>query len=239
MTAATWRAAPKAALHRLSATAGPAGIILGRDHSGALAPVRLLRPEPTRVALVGGSWAARLLVFRCLAVGAVVEVTTVSLARWTALGESAGASGRLTAIRPGDPHEPLSSRGSEQPVVHINDVGLGNPMDRPAVGAWHTWVTVLPVLTSHSAPVVADANVVLMQRLGPEEADICVSALRLQPDTAAKLQQLHDDMVVVVVAGEPRYLFFAVTSVENEILGPARRGERSVAGVARVATGFA
>jgi hypothetical protein len=229
MTAATWRAAPKTALNLLSATAGPAGVVVGRDHSGTIAPVRLLRPEATRVALVGGSWAARLLVFRCLAVGALVEVTTAAPPRWSALADAAGAGPRLTVLRAGEFREPPASMGSLQPLVHVNDVGLGRPVDRPALGPWHTSMTVLPVLTPHTAATVGEANVVLLQRLGPEEADICVSTLRLPGATSVKLQQMHDDMLVVVVAGVPRYLWFATTSVEHEILGPAQRGERGVA----------
>ena len=45
-SATAWHATAAPALKRLAASAGPTGVILGRDHSGALAPVRLLRAEP-------------------------------------------------------------------------------------------------------------------------------------------------------------------------------------------------
>jgi type VII secretion protein EccE len=221
MTAASWRAAPKEGLRRLYAAAGPAGVVVGRDHPGAIAPVRLLRPQPTRVALVGGYWAARLVVLRSLAAGAMVEVITADPARWAGLADSAGVGARLRLMRTGELAPPLVPMGSARPVVQINDAG--RPMERPDLGGWHTSLTIITTLTSNTAAAVADANVVLLQRLTPQEADTCVAALRLSPDASTKLQQLHDDMVVAVVAGDMHFLWFATTSVENDLLGPARR----------------
>jgi type VII secretion protein EccE len=221
MTAASWRAAPKEGLRRLFAAAGPAGVIVGRDHPGAVAPVRLLRPQPTRVALVGGYWAARLVVLRSLAAGAMVEVITADPIRWAGLAEGAGAGSRFRITRTGELAPPLVPLGSARPVVQVNDGGRS--MERPDLGAWHTSMTIVTTLTSNTAAALADANVVLLQRLTPQEADACVAALRLPPDASTKLQQIHDDMVVAVVAGDMHFLWFATTSVEGDLLGPARR----------------
>jgi type VII secretion protein EccE len=221
MTAAAWRAAPKDALRRLFAAAGPAGVVVGRDHPGTVAPVRLLRPQPTRVALVGGYWAARLVVLRCLAAGALVEVVTASPARWAGLAENAGVGARFRLLQTGEIAPPLIPLGSARPVVQVNDGGRS--MERPDLGAWHTSMTIVTTLTSNTAAALADANIVMLQRLSPQEADACVTALRLPPETATRLQQLHDDMVVVVTAGELHYLWWATTSVENDLLGAARR----------------
>jgi hypothetical protein len=222
MTAVIWRAVAKDSLRRLSAVAGPAGVVIGRDHSGALASVRLLRVQPTRAAIVGGYWAARVMAFRCLGAGAAVEVVTAAPGRWSGLAESDG-SGRFRVIQAGQWVEPWMPQGSARPVVQINDVGAGRAPDRPPLGPWHTSLTVLSSLTSNTAGALADAEIVMLQRLTAAEADACVSALRLPGDAVAKLQQLHDDMVVTVVAGEPRYLWWATTSIENDAFGPAHR----------------
>jgi len=221
MTAANWRAAPKEALGRLFAAGGPTGVVVGRDHPGAVAPVRLLRPQPTRVVLVGGYWAARLVVLRCLAAGAFVEVITAAPVRWSGLADNAGVGSRLRLLQTGELAPPLVPLGSLRPVLQVND--SGRPMEGADLGAWHTSMTVITSLTTHTAAGLTDANVVLLQRLSPQEADACVAALRLPPDMSAKLQHLHDDMVVAVTGAEVHYLWFATTSVEHELLGPARR----------------
>jgi hypothetical protein len=228
-TAATWQATDIAGLRRLTATAGPAGVILGRDFSGELTPVPLLRPEPTRVVLVGGPWATRLMVFRCLAVGCRVVVTTVAPARWTNLAEIAGSTDRVWVLPAhGTADLPLGPPGSVQPVLHVNDIGLGTPGSRPPLGPWQTSLTVLPVLTAQSASNLTDANIVVLQRLGADEAELCASSLRLAPAAGHRLQQMHDEMLVVISGNQIRYLTFSTTSVEDQLLGPPRRAERSV-----------
>ncbi|HZN70519.1 MAG TPA: hypothetical protein VFC00_02380 [Micromonosporaceae bacterium] len=240
--AVTWHATPGRALGRLVATAGPAGLILGRDHSGAFVPVRLLRPEPTHVVLIGGSWAARLITFRCLGLGARVNVVSGGWSHWTGFGERAGAPGQLvlTSVGPGfDAGRPAERRfassppvnepppdepaGSTRPVLHVYDVGPGGPVERPQLAPWHTQLTVLPQLTVHGGPVVAEADVVLLQRLDAEEASLCEQLLRLPPDTADRLQQMHDDMLAVLAPGADNYVWFAPTPVEYEILGGPHR----------------
>jgi len=103
----------------------------------------------------------------------------------------------------------------------------GASVERSTLPAWHTQVTVLPTLTAANSVSVSDAHVVLLQRLRPEEASICVAALRLLAVTEQKLQQLHDEMLAVVISGVERYLWFATTSVEDEILGPPHRDAAS------------
>jgi hypothetical protein len=234
-----WHATVGPALGRLVATAGPAGLILGRDHSGAFVPVRLLRPEPTHVVLVGGSWAAQLVAFRCLGLGARVNVVSGGWTNWTGFGDRAGAPGQLTLMPVGpafgvsrpeqrrsaanEPPDPDDTAGSTRPLLHIYDVGPGGPVERTPLAAWHTQLTVLPQLTIHGGPAVAEADIVLLQRLDAEEATLCESLLRLPPDTAERLQQMHDDMLAVLAPGADNYLWFAPTPVEYEILGGPRR----------------
>jgi hypothetical protein len=116
------------------------------------------------------------------------------------------------------------ARGSLQPVLLVTDTGVGGAsVERTTLSPWHTHVTVLPTLTMANSVSVSDAQVVLLQRLRPEEASICVAALRLPALTEHKLQQMHDEMFAVVISGVERYLWYATTSVEDEILGPPHR----------------
>lgn len=223
-TALTWHSSAPGSLARLGATAGSAGIAIGRQHSGDLAPIRLFRPEPTRVAIVGNTWLPRLVVFRCLGAGARVEITTAAPVRWADMGEVAGAADRFVvggAIgRASD-----VAAGNLQPVLLVNDVGLGVGTDGVEFGPWQTLLTVVPALTPTTAPLLAEANVVVLQRLGREEAEVCASTLHLSPDVETRLQRLHDDMVVVVISGLARFLWFATTATEEQLLGPPRRAD--------------
>lgn len=221
MTANTlvWHSSAPDGLRGFTATAGSAGIVMGRRHSGEAFPVRLLRPEPTRVALVGGAWLAWLVAFRCLGAGARVEVTTATRSRWSALGGLAGAGDRLVI---GGPNEDIRvSDGQSRPVVRIDDVGLGAPDHAGA--PWETRLSVVPAVTETTAQLLAGANVVLLQRLSDDEAMICASSLHLPSTVETKLSQRHDDLLVVVVAGMARFVWYALTPTEEQLLGPPVR----------------
>jgi hypothetical protein len=219
--AATWHLAPTRSLERLAATAGPAGLIVGRNRSGAFVPVRLLRAEPTRIALIGGLWAARLLVFRCLGLGAVVNVMTGNPSRWFGFDQMAGTPGRVHLNTFGATANPPS--GSLQPVVHVYDTGPTTPAERPRLGPWQTQLTVLPRLQPNGAPIVTEANIVLLQRLSAQEATLCESILHQPEQTTQLLQRMHDDMVAIIAPGAEGYVWLAPTSVESELFGPPYR----------------
>lgn len=212
----------RAATGRLVALAGRCGVVLGRDDAGAPVIVRLLRPEPTRVALVGGWWSARLIAFRMLGVGARVVVRTTAPNMWAGLGEAAGAADRVQLIAPGSAVELVGGAGNG-PVLQVDDVGLGGAPDRPNLGPWRTQLTLLPQLTSHGAQVLAEAQLVMVQRLGQPDAELATGVLRLPEQTAGLLQQMHDDMVAIVGGGADRYAWFAPSVVERQVLGPPRR----------------
>lgn len=230
--ATTWHTASATTMARLSATAGPSGLIVGRSRSGAFVPVRVFRPEPTRVALVGGLWVARLLVFRCVGLGATVNVVTGNPSRWFGFGELAGAPDRVhlsaparPAVSDGGPVAATASgaepdpAGSLRPVVHVYDTGPTPPADRPRLGPWHTQLTVLPRLEPNGAPIVTEAHLTLMQRLSEQEATLCESILHQSADTTKRLQRLHDDMLAVIAPGSENYVWVGPTQIELELLG--------------------
>src|SRR6266550_5382464 len=61
-----------ATVARLGIPTPGTGMILGADRDRQPVQIRFFRPEPTRIALVGEVWAAHLLAFRALALGAAV-----------------------------------------------------------------------------------------------------------------------------------------------------------------------
>jgi hypothetical protein len=220
------RAVPAETIGRLTIGVDPAGVVLGRDNSGRAVQVTLLAPEPMSVAFVGGWWAARLLLFRCVADGATVTVrardphdparpgTVADAATWLALDGPAGG-GRVTAAAgAADP----SPAGAPHPVLHLNDLGPEHVATRPA-HPWQTTLTVLPRVTPGSAPLLAAADVLLVQRLPPDEAALLGTALGAGSDLVARVPSMNAEMVAVCGADSVRYVWLTPTPVERHLFG--------------------
>jgi ESX secretion system protein EccE len=108
-----------------------------------------------------------------------------------------------------------------RPRLWVNDVGLGSEDNPP--GPWETALSVLPGITPTAPALLAEADVVLMQRLNAEDAEVCATVLRLPEGMETRLRQLHDGMLMTVVGGAPKFISLATTPIEEEILGPPRR----------------
>jgi hypothetical protein len=223
LTAAPEHLFAEDAVQGLAVAAGPAGLVLGRDVAGEPVRLRLFRPYPTRVALVGGGWAAQLLVFRLLALGTRVAVRAPQPQRWTALDETAGGVGdRVFAVRDDQPFELPAD--DMHPVLHLYDIGAGAAVPpRPALGPWHTQLTVLAKLTLTVSQPIAEADLVLLQQLGEPEAALAMASLGLSRETATLMQAMRDDMVAVVGGRADRYVWLGATSVEQRLFGPPQR----------------
>lgn len=200
---------------------GPAGMVLGRVSDGSQAVVRFFRPEPTRVAVVGGWWLGRLLVFRSLALGARVVVRTSTVDQWQGLSEWAtGRPDRLAVISASAPIA-LPAASQTQPVLHVLDDGVtGNLVP---TSPWHTRLSLIHQLTQPAPRQLGESDLRIMQRLTGPEAAVAQSHLRLSAQTAGLLQVLEADMLAVLGAGPDTCLWLTPTSNELQTLGPPRR----------------
>ncbi|MEV0944665.1 hypothetical protein AB0I90_30415 [Micromonospora wenchangensis] len=216
-----------AALARLSPSPLPAGLVLGADRRRAAVTIRLFRPEPTRVALVGGVWAGQLVAFRALALGARVVVLTTEPTTWAGFGPAAlgRAAGRVE-VRADD--RPVPTDGSpQQPTLIVRDLPSG--VTRPAAsgaaapGSWQAELTVLRRLDPGNAPALRDSDFCVLQRLSADESVTAQQALRLPPDSSRFLQVMADDMLSLVGGGADRHLWISQTPVEQHLLGVPRR----------------
>src|SRR5262249_34668032 len=100
-----WHSASPQALSRLRLFGTHSGLILGVDRHRQPVAVPIFGSQPTRVTLVGGAWAARLLVLRSLALGVSAVVLSAEPAVWHGLGEMAtGQADRVVVL------------GGEQPL---------------------------------------------------------------------------------------------------------------------------
>ncbi|MBW4703043.1 hypothetical protein [Micromonospora sp. RL09-050-HVF-A] len=226
-----------AALARLSPTPLPAGLVLGADRRRAAVTIRLFRPEPTRVTLVGGVWAGQLVAFRALALGARVVVLTADPAGWAGFGTAAlgRAADRVEIHADG---RPLPTAGTaQQPVLIVRDLPPGatapttpgstspdpTASGTASPGVWQAELTVLRRLDAGTAPALHDSDLCVLQRLSADESATAQQALRLPPDGGRFLQVMADDMLTLVGGGTDRHLWISQTSVEQHLLGAPRR----------------
>jgi hypothetical protein len=205
----------------LRAAPFPAGLVLGRDNAGELVVVRAFRPEPTHIALVGGAWVARLLVFRTLALGASVVVSTTTPEQWRGLGQIAG---HPYDFRVAGPAEPVV-KDRAGPLLQVVDVAAAGAGAGPPVTEGQTRLTVLPKLSPWAVEQLAAAHLLLLQRLDAAEVGALQAWWRLGGATGDLLQRLDDDMLAVVGGQADRYTWLTPTSIEQRLFGPPRRSE--------------
>jgi hypothetical protein len=198
-----------------------AGMILGRDVDASTASLRMFRPEPTRIALVGGEWAFHVLTLRALALGARVAVFTATPERWEGFGEWAtGRTGRVATFAP--EQMVLVPASAYEPALLLHDVGLTGAPSTTPLGPWQTRLTVLRQLTTYGVTSLQEASVVLAQRLARAEADLLTSTMRLSSEAGAWLQRLNDDALAVLVGGEERYVQLTIADLERQLGAPRR-----------------
>jgi hypothetical protein len=223
---------PESVLDALRVTVSQTGVALGCDGYGAPVLVPLFGPAPTPVVFVGGWWAAQLLVHRCLGYGATVAIDApdtapaaqgalAGLPQWLALDQLAdpaaarrGPAGGVTRMG-GDHGRP--SRASPRLLLH--DVGPGGPAAQQPPRPWQAQVTVLSRVTTTSQRILAQADIVLTQRLDPREAALVAATLLLPPEFASQIGSVPTDALAACRAGQVQFLWFTPTVLERQLFG--------------------
>lgn len=202
-------------------------ILLGFAAPWRAVPVRLFRPEATRVALLGGTYVAMLTAFRALALGALVHVATSRPRAWRPLTGRATA-GRV-AVQPVGSRPPV--RGSMQwPVLIINDTGPEPADPRPGGVPWQTTLTVLPELSEAGETVVQHADLVVLHRCHRDEAAMVCHILDLDRKHARWLPAGPEDGLALVVGHSVQYVCIGVTQDEYRLFGsPTRQDQATTA----------
>jgi hypothetical protein len=214
--------ASPAALSQLRISSANSGLILGADRQQRPVSVRLFRSEPTRITLVGGTWAGQLVAFRALALGARVAVVTAQPYVWQDFGARAVGQGDQFAVLSAD--QPLAvTATAQEPVLIVNDLGSVGATGPQSLGPWHAELTVLRQLDQSTVSAVQNCDVVMLQRLRGPEAALAGAALRLPASGVQFLQVMAEDMVALVGDGTERYIWFTATEVERQYAGPPRR----------------
>ncbi|BCJ65164.1 type VII secretion protein EccE [Polymorphospora rubra] len=197
---------------------GGAGLVLGADRHGAPVIARVFRAEPTLVLVVGGLFAARLVTLRALALGARVVVRTDRGRAWEPFVRGVGApDGAVTLVPAGQPvGGPPAAPLRPLLVVFDSAVVVG---EAAPTSAWTTSLVVRDEIAPADTGALTAADLVLLQRLRPDEAALVGPALGLGA-SADWLPRIRTDMIGVV--DRPRLLWarLSPTPAEAGMTGP-------------------
>lgn len=235
VTGAPRTAAPE---HRLT---GPAispvrfaapqgGVVVGRTGANQPVVLRLFGPRPLRATFVGSTWAAHVILLRCLGYGAAIEVdaietvdraaagTLAPLGQWLSLDRVAGGTGRrVRRMGAGHPEPPATAA---RPLLRLHDTGAGGVAQGRAVsGPWRTQLTVLPRLTGAAMPAVVDAALLLVQRLTPPEIGRVSQAINRRHPMLSQLSTMDGEMLAVMDSRAVQLVWLTPTPLERRLLG--------------------
>jgi len=229
---------PPVRLDALGPPVRPAGVVLGAGADGAPVTVDLARPVPTRVVLLGGLYLARQVTLRAVATGAHAVVVTGRPPVWEAVRRAGGpgrhGEGRSTEDEPDavvrvtrEPPADLAGPGAAgvPPLLVVYDRGATARGPAPARRARQTTLVVLPSLVPAVADLADDADLVVLQRLPPHEAELAGRLWRLTPAMTETLRTLPDHGVVLLGRNLWRRVDLVTGARETAILGPVRRGD--------------
>ncbi|NIJ14466.1 hypothetical protein FHU38_004867 [Saccharomonospora amisosensis] len=212
--------APDHALDQLQLTGASFGFRLGRNQSGLPAALSLFQPVPITACLIGGAWVAKLVAFRALRLGARVVVSSVEPDGWADLGRAATGRADRVVVLAADMAADVTASAS-RPVLRLHDAPHPPANETPA--PWRTQLTVLRQLIPPHGPMLAQADLVVAQRLTPNETSVAAAALRLPPAMARQLSGLRDDMVATLTGTAQEFVWLEPTEPERTRLGRPSR----------------
>lgn len=216
-------------LDAISPSSDSGGMVLGCGLDNEPLRVSVLRPQPTRLVLVGGLYLARQVALRAMATGAWVVIATGRPDAWQLLTRAAGErpDGRpipLVQVRPLAPVE-LPRASEDAPLLIVHDGGAVPQELFPPRSPWQTTLYVLPYLHPQAGGTAINADLVLLARLPTEQAALAAEIWQLPAPMAQQLSGLTDDGVVALGPNLWLPLRLVTTPAEREILGPVRRGD--------------
>jgi type VII secretion protein EccE len=215
-------ALPPDVLDGLELTLGAAGLMLGNNRHGEPVVARFFRPEQTRALLVGGVRCAQLLALRAMALGARVVVQTARPQVWEPFVRGAAVPGESIAVVPPGRAIEIPPGSALHPLFVVVDVGPVGADTRPGAG-WQATLVVRDDFSAADVDVASRADLLLLQPLRPEEAQLVGAALGLG-DAAQWLTRIRPDMLGLVNRRAVRWAAMAQTPIEAQLIGPPARG---------------
>jgi hypothetical protein len=211
---------PVGVLTALTREAPGADLLVGYGAGGQPVLARLHRAVPTTIALLGGAYAASLLVLRAVRAGARVTVVTTRPPAWQALVRPTIGPAAPPPIALVAPQAVPAGLGTpDQPTLLVLDAGSRQPPSAP----WLTTVQLVGKATAATARALHTADLVLAHRLTRAEARLLCAEQQLPAEQAYWLAESPGDGIAAVVDGDLRHLRLSPTAAETGQLGPPTR----------------
>jgi hypothetical protein len=216
-------------LDAISPSGDPGGMVLGCSSDNEPLSVSVLRPQPTRLVVVGSLYLAHQVTLRAMAAGAWLVIATGRPTAWQALSRAAGdGTGERTVplvqVRPLAPAE-LPRVSEDAPLLVVHDGGAVPQELFPPRAPWQTTLYVLPYLHPQAADTAINADLVLLARLSAEQTQLAAGIWQLLESMAAQLATLPDDGVVALGPNLWLPMRLVTTPAERDIIGPIRSGD--------------
>ena len=209
-------------LSAMALPVGDDGVLIGTDGQGAPAVLGLFRPTAYDVVLVGGVWTAQLIALRAAATGARVAVETGRGQAWAPIAQAAGGGQPCVTVHPVGRIGPQGASVAA-PVLVVRDCGARPTRSRLSAGPWQTTLTLLPFLGPGAERLLASADLVGVQRIAPQEAELAGKALALPASEIAALSNLGDGVTLWGNRRRRAFVQGGPTGAEAQVLGQARR----------------
>ncbi|MEV4441941.1 hypothetical protein AB0K09_23620 [Streptomyces sp. NPDC049577] len=203
---------------------GDDGVVVGADAQGVPAVLGLARPVPFDVVLVGGVWTAQVIALRAVATGARVAVETGRPQLWEAFAQAA-SGGRQSVTLHDAGRVPPQGPSVHSPVLVVRDCGVRPPRGRAGAAPWQSVLTLLPYPGPTTPRLMADASLVGVQRVAPDEAREIGRTMNLPAADVETLSTLPDGVTLWCTRTARRYVTLGPTEHEVGLLGAARRME--------------
>lgn len=211
-----------AVLSQLSMPLGDDGVILGIDPDSQPAVLGLCRPTRLDTVLVGGTWLAQVIALRAAAIGARVAVETARPQLWAPMAQAAGGGQQCVTVHQVGRIAPQGPSPAS-PVLIIRDLGIRPPRSRLSPAPWQSVLTLLPYLGPTAPRLLANADVVGVQRISPHESEIVGKTMRLGQSDSSALPSLADNVALWCTQKHRQYVMTQPTDAETGLLGAPRR----------------
>ena len=211
-----------AELDALAVPVGDDGVVIGTDPARQPAVLGLFRPRAVDGALVAGSYVAQLIALRAVATGARVVIETARPELWAGLAQNASGGQQTVALVPVRRVGALGASAAS-PVLLIRDCGARPPKLAQPKTPWQTTLTLLPFLDPGYAGQLVGADLVALQRISPQEAQLAARVVRLGDDDVQALPGLPDEVTLWCARHGRQYVYGVPTQLEAGLLGNPRR----------------
>ncbi|GAA2491897.1 hypothetical protein ACFW9F_10000 [Streptomyces sp. NPDC059506] len=213
---------PSEQLAALSLPVGDDGVVIGVDTHNQPAVLGLSRPTRLDVLLVGGMWLAQVVALRAAATGARVAVETGRPQAWTPMAQAAGGGQQCVTVHQVGRVSPQGPSVAS-PVLIVRDCGIRPPRGRVASAPWQSVLTLLPYLGPTAPRLLSNADLVGVQRVSPQEAEVIGRIMGLPRAEVSALSTLGDNVTLWCTRKHRQFVMTQPTDAETGLLGAARR----------------